>query len=259
MPLKKKALIDLYEDALLNLGLRSFVHVTYGDPENDKDLLPDAKQLNQVRSIFSKAMSGYPLAVTNNWAKAEIHQADTKFLFEWDKYKEVDNEILSAGGISGIIVSGVSSDGSTFASAQVSMQTAAARIQMARDAFCEMMNKLNRRMVEDMRLEGRKSLKDIPKFTFMPLDMQGVKSLQTACETLWKHGLVSNETLLNTHGYSIVHEKELREKEMKNGTDAVLAPREAQREMAKNQDEEVNKGGRPEMTDEERTSDPESA
>ncbi|MBQ8616409.1 MAG: hypothetical protein IJX67_05835 [Oscillospiraceae bacterium] len=46
-------------------------------------------------------------------------------------------EILSAGGISGIIVSGRAEDGSNFASAQVSMQTAAIRIKQARDNFCE--------------------------------------------------------------------------------------------------------------------------
>lgn len=231
--------------------------MTYGDPSGDRDLLPDSGQLRQVRQIFSNAMSGYPLAVTNNWVKADIKQADTKFLFEWNKYKEVNDEILSAGGISGIIVSGVSDDGSTFASAQVSMQTAATRIQEARKAFCEMMDKLNHRMMEDMKIEGRRNFKDVPSFRFMPLDMQGVKSLQNTCETLWKYGLVSDETMLNTHGYSLTQEKELRMKEIKDGVDNILAPRETQRENAlTDRNGEI---GRPQLTDDERTSDPENA
>ena len=42
-------------------------------------------------------------------------------------------------------VTGVSEDGSTFASAQVSTQTAEARINSMRDEFCEMMTKINKR------------------------------------------------------------------------------------------------------------------
>ena len=64
-------------------------------------------------------------------------QPDTKEMFDDDKYRDVNAEILSAGGISGIIVSGRAEDGSNFASAQVSMQTAAIRIKQARDNFCE--------------------------------------------------------------------------------------------------------------------------
>ena len=53
--------------------------------------------------------------------KATVIQPDTKEMFDDDKYRDVNAEILSAGGISGIIVSGRAEDGSNFASAQVSM------------------------------------------------------------------------------------------------------------------------------------------
>lgn len=64
--LAKKELISTYEDAVLNLGIRSFVHVTYGDTTKGADILPGAIELGQVRSLFQKGMSGFPLVVTNH-------------------------------------------------------------------------------------------------------------------------------------------------------------------------------------------------
>lgn len=64
--LAKKELISTYEDAVLNLGIRSFVHVTYGDEKQGADILPGAMELAQVRNLFQKGMSGFPLVVTNH-------------------------------------------------------------------------------------------------------------------------------------------------------------------------------------------------
>ncbi|MBE5800652.1 MAG: hypothetical protein E7321_12005 [Clostridiales bacterium] len=132
---RRKALIAQYESALLNLGAHSFVHVTYGDAKSD--IMPDITALNAVNALFRRAMTGSALATTNHLCKATVIQPDTKEMFDDDKYRDVNAEILSAGGISGIIVSGRAEDGSNFASAQVSMQTAAIRIKQARDNFCE--------------------------------------------------------------------------------------------------------------------------
>lgn len=52
----KKALISNWEDALLNLGARSFVHTTYGDPDNK--VLPTVEALTAVQSLFRQAMTG---------------------------------------------------------------------------------------------------------------------------------------------------------------------------------------------------------
>lgn len=177
--LSKKELISTYEDAVLNLGIRSFVHVTYGDEKQGADILPGAAELSQVRNLFQKGMSGFPLVVTNHLAKANVVQPKLDDLFQWDKYKDVNNDILSSGGISGILVSGVSEDGSTFASAQVSMNTAAARIDTARDEFCDLMTLVNERLRED--IAGVYNLKEIPTFSFKPLDMAGKKALREAC------------------------------------------------------------------------------
>ena len=55
-PFAKKELISKYEDALINLGARSFVHVMYGDPKNE--VIPDRIALSQVQTIFRSAMTG---------------------------------------------------------------------------------------------------------------------------------------------------------------------------------------------------------
>lgn len=200
-------------------------------------------------------MSGFPLVVTNHLADANVVQPKLDDLFQWDKYKDVNNDILSAGGISGILVNGVSEDGSTFASAQVSMHTAAARIEAARDDFCELMNAINERLKED--IAGTYNLKETPKFAFQPLDMAGKKALRDSCKELWEKGVVSTKTMLETQGYSMDIEKAQREKEASDGTDIAFAPRDAKAAISV---EEGNDGaGRPEMTDEERHSDPDAA
>lgn len=265
--LAKKALISQYETAILNLGIRSFVHVKYGDTTKGQDILPGEAELSVVRNIFSKAMGGFPLAVTNHLAEADILQPKLDDLFQWDKYREVNNDILSAGGISGIIVNGVAEDGSTFASAQVSMETACARINAMRDEFCEMMNRINERLLEEVKEFHKYNVKEAPKFTFMPLDMQSQKALRETCTELWTKGLVSTKTYMETNGYSYEKEKIQREQERSDKTDEVLVPRDLTgvpaglntSTVTPTQTDDSSKVGRPEIDNEERTSDPEAA
>ena len=249
-PLSRKELIGAYEKAILNLATHGFAHATYGDPTKGYDMLPDANQLRQVTNIFKQGMTGFPLVVTNHLAESKFVQADTADLFQWDKYRDVNNDILSAGGVSGIVVSGISEDGSTFASAQISMQTAEARINDAREKFCELMNRINERLTEI--IPGTYNLKEIPEFKFMPLSMEGKKALREACKELWSRGVVSTKTYLDTYGYSIDKEVERRKKEAEE-TDSVLVSREG------NVAQEPSETGRPEKDDSERTSDPDSA
>lgn len=247
--LSKKELISNWENALLILGAHAFVHVKYGDPKNE--VLPVVGDLEQVSDIFMNAMTGSALAVTNNWCTADVVQPKTDDVFEYDKYKGVNSDILSAGGISGIIVSGRAEDGSTFASAQVSMQTAALRIKQAKDNFCEMMNKINRRLNGSSYLPHSAN-ENIPRFTFPPVDLSGSKSFQDSCMKLWEKGMVSNETLLQTYGYDMGQEVERRKTENQNGTADVLVPPIAN---TSNHDE-TEKSGRPTQDDTERHSDP---
>lgn len=262
--LAKKELIGNYETALLNLGTRSFVHVTYGDSTKGWDMLPDREQLTAVRSIFSAAMKGNPLAVTNHLAKAQVVQADLSDLYQWPLYDQVNADILAAGGIAGIIVNGNSEDGSTFASAQVSMQAAAARIEAARKEFEELMEKVNLRLVEDIKLVHTNNLKAIPEFHFLPLDMNGQKAMRDTCVQLWNQGLISTKTLMDTQGYSLAKEKSQRQTESTDGTDETMMPREMKQaaqpsETDNGTTETKGKVGRPKMDDDERNSDPDNA
>ena len=251
--LAKKELISSYEDAMLNIGKRSFVHVKYGESSKINDVLPDQSQLAMVRKIFLSAMSGTPLAVTNHLATAETVQFDLDDLFQWDKYRGVNRDILAAGGISEIMVTGVSEDGSTFSTAQVSSQTAEARINAVRDEFCDMMTQINKRLADMM--PGTYNLKETPIFHFQPLTIEGKKALRENALSLWEMGVISTDHMLQIQGYSLDIEKENRQKEKSDGTDKVLLPRE----LGNTNYVESNTVGRPVMDNEERTSDPDSA
>lgn len=261
--LAKKELISKYETSLLNLGARSFLHVTYGDSTKGQDMLPGGEQLREVRTIFAAAMQNNPLAVTNHLVSAKVIQADLSDLYQWPLYEQVNADILAAGGVAGIIVNGNSEDGSTFASAQVSMQAAASRIEAARTEFEQFMNKVNERLVEDLKLVHTNNLKDIPEFHFIPMDMNGDKAFRESCEKLWQQGLVSTRTLMETSGFNLSKEKERRETEKSDGTDETMVARQAQPSPTASSEtqepEEKKKVGRPKMNDEERHSDPDNA
>ena len=222
MPLAKKRKISDWEDANLRLGMRSFVHVRYGD--KDGQVLPNNEQLTAIKEGFKKAMTGSALVVTNTWAEADFIQPDLDELFHYEKYNSVNQQILAAGGISEIMVSGNTSSSSTFATAQVSMQTAAIRIKVARDLFCNMMNKINRRLNEPgFRGIAHGSPDKIPEFTFPPVDLNGSKQFQEICRTLYDKGVVSRETLLQTHGFDMKQEVERKKYEKANGIDEILS------------------------------------
>ena len=252
--LAKKELISAYETAMLNIGRKAFIHVTYGESGKTQDILPDERQLNQVRNLFRNGMNNYQLVVTNHLAQAKAIQADLDDLFQWDKYKQVNNDILSAGGVSGVIVSGISEDGSTFASAQVSMQTAETRINAARDEICEMMNKINEKLTEF--IPGTYNLKEVPEFHFQPLTIEGKKAMREKCIELWSKGVVSTDTMMKTNGYSMENERSKRQKEASDGTDEVFVSREAPVQNNSDSSDNQSKQGRPTKDDDERQSDP---
>lgn len=247
----RKALISKYEASLLNLGIRSFIHVTYGDSKTD--MLPDIVQLNQVNTLFRRAMTGGALATTNHLCKAEVIQPDTQDMFDQEKFAEVNAEILAAGGISGIIVSGRAEDGSNFASAQVSMQTAAMRIQHALDNFSELMNKVNRRLNGGRRGMTHSSPTNVPRFVYPPVDLTGSTKFTETCYKLWESGVLSTKTMLQTHGYDLEQELERKKHEERAGITDTLSREDESKE--KESDTDKKGPGRPEMDDTERNSD----
>lgn len=222
--------------------------MAYGDSKSD--VMPDITQLNAVNSLFKKAMTGAALATTNHLCKAEVIQPDLNEMFSDDKYKDVNAEILSAGGISGIIVSGRAEDGSNFASAQVSMQTAAMRIKQARDDFCELMDRVNERLNGKHGSITHSAPGNIPQFTFPPVDLAGSQKFQEVCRSLWEKGVVSTRTMLQMHGYDM--DQELERKKHEQPVESPVGKSDTQKDT----DEPTGKQGRPEMDDTERSSDP---
>lgn len=250
--LSKKNLIAQYDASILNRGISSFLHIKYGDTEGEA--YADDATLDELNDLFRGAMTGGAVIATNQFVSAEFVQADTKFLFDNDRYKEVNTDILSAGGISGIIVSGQADDGSTFASAQVSMQTAAIRIRQAQDNFAEMMDKINARANGILPHSKKENL---PKFTFPPIDLAGSKSFQEACFKLWSEGVLSNETMLQIHGFDMKQEVERRKTEQADGVEEILTVRDyKQDDILEDKDNPKAKMGRPTLDDTERNSDP---
>ena len=222
--------------------------MAYGDSKSD--VMPDITQLNAVNSLFKKAMTGAALATTNHLCKAEVIQPDLNEMFSDDKYKDVNAEILSAGGISGIIVSGRAEDGSNFASAQVSMQTAAMRIKQARDDFCKLMDRVNERLNGKHGSITHSAPGNIPQFTFPPVDLAGSQKFQEVCRSLWEKGVVSTRTMLQMHGYDM--DQELERKKHEQPVESPVGKSNTQKDT----DESTGKQGRPEMDDTERSSDP---
>lgn len=267
--LLKKEKISAYEDALLDLGMKGFLHVKYGDPK--EEVQPNKQQLTAIGNIFKQATRISGIATTNNWADVKFIQPEVENMFEYDKYKSVNNDILSSGGISGILVTGQAGEGATFATAQVSMQTAVIRIRKAKESFCDMMNKINRRLNSNMSsVMPHASEKNVPKFAFPPVDLSGSKAFQEACFKLWKEGMVSDETLLQAYGVDLTSETEKKESERKSKLPLKMAPDSEIREAVTNPNEstethsdETESGdgqrGHPVVDDTERHSDPGNA
>ena len=141
-------------------------------------------------------------------------------------------------------------------------QAAASRINAARTEFEQFMNKVNQRLVEDLRIVRTNNLKDIPEFHFVPMDMNGDKAFRDACEKLWQQGLVSTRTLMEVSGFNLSKEKERRETEASDGTDEVMMPRQmqqAEQNQDSSSDDGENKAGRPKLDNDERHSDPDNA
>ena len=253
--LAKKALISDYEDSRLRNGSRGFVLATYGDSKND--VLPTREDLMAIATMMQSALTGSSLAVGNNWLDAKFVEADMRDLFEFDIYGNVNKALLSAGGLSSIVVTGDGGTGSSFATASLNVQTAALRIKNAKDNFARMMNKVNARLNGHRGAMPYAAADRVPEFTFAPTDLQGNKAFQETCMKLWKEGVLSHQTMLDAYGMDLKQEVERRKTEMEAGYDDVFVPpaqRVEQTQEAEQQaDEPVQ--GRPKLDETERNSD----
>jgi len=214
----KKVLISSYEKSMLNFGMRSFLHVKVG--EKDSGVKIDKTILDTNVEVFKNALSGFPLAVTNWMVSSEFKFVDTKTLFDKNKFREVNSEILSAGGLSAVIVSGDSEGSTSFASAQISLQTAVSRIKYAQNNFAEMMNKINLKLAEELNVTSTK----IPEFVFNDVDLANDGKFKEACFKLWQQGMLSNQSLFESYEMDYEQEKERKKKEIDEGDDKIFVP-----------------------------------
>lgn len=245
--LAKKTLISEYEDARLRLGARGFVLATYGDTK--EDVLPTTEDLNAVGQMVMNAITTSGLAVGNKWLDTKFIQSDMRDLFEFDAYKNVNLALLSAGGLSSIVVTGQAGTGLSFGASQLNVQTAAMRIRQAKDGFARMMNKINPTLNGKVQGMPYAASDRVPCFTFPPTDLQGNRAFQEMCLKLWDKGVLSYETMLQAHGMDMKQEAERRKKEKTDGIDELfIAPNQRK-------DEEEQVIGRPTLSDTERNSD----
>lgn len=238
--LAKKNLISNFEDSQLNLGIRGFIHAKYGSFKDG--VIPDKMQLTQLDTLVKKAMSTTALATTNELVDIKFVQADLRYMLESNLYGNVNNQLLSAVGVSGVVVTGVSEGNSSYASAQVSLDTVSMRIKQAQDAFAAIMTEVNEQLVRDMFVQTHYA----PEFLYEPMDLKNSTKLQEACLNLWREGVVSTRTMVEAHGLDIEQERERLVIEQKSGTNAVMKPRKEEKEQ---QDTTEGKVGRPPMED----------
>ena len=260
----KKELISAWEDSLLNLAARSFVHVTYGSPE--KQVIPDNIALTKLQKLFASAMTAgdrVALAVTNNYAKANVIQPESDHIFDHDKYAGVNADILSAAGISGIVISG-QDNAASFGSSQISTKMVSMRIQEAKRRMAQMINDIIKVALNGTPVGlSRSTPSKLPTFTFPQADLTNNKSFQDKCYELWKEGVLSYETMLTAHGFDYTEEKERKEAETDQEvqTKVFVKPgvNPAQEEAEQPETNDEVQIGRPTLSDDERTSDPGNA
>lgn len=239
--LAKKQLISNFEDSQLNLGIRGFIHAKYGAFKDG--VIPDRNQLTQLDTLVKKAMSSTSLATTNELVDIQFVQADLRYMLESNLYGNVNNQLLSSMGVSGVVVTGVSEGNSSYASAQVSLDTVAMRIKQAQDTFANIMTEVNERLLKDMFVLCHCA----PEFVYDPMDLKNSSKLQEACLNLWREGVVSTRTMVEAHGLDIDQERERLVVERKNGTNSIMKSRDG--EKAQEDTTTQTKAGRPPMDD----------
>ena len=253
--LSRKALISDYEKAQLRYGIKGFLHVKVGDKDSTSGMTtPNSEHIAQIYSSFDQGLRGGKQVVTPWYVDAKFITVDTKSLFDNDKYSGVNQEILSAFGISGVISLGQQEAGS-YGQAKLSLETAALRIEQAQKNFAAMMQKINIRLAERI---PRIASKNIPKFEFNAVDLANDGKFAEAVYKLWQQGVTSNQTLLESYHLDIAQEEERRKEEKKNGMDQLFLPRQTSYTMSAPSDANET-GGRPEMDDGDRSSDPEKS
>lgn len=258
IPLAQKALIRNQEDALLNLAAASFVHGAVGSPK-DSNIVVDKPILSAILAITKDAMkAGGGVAITNDCVKYQVIQPDMDHFYEADKYKNVNESILSAFGINSTVSSGAD-NAVSFGTSQISTKLVSMRINAARQSLCKLMNKIIRAVNGSPYGLPRSNDKKLPTFVMPTSDLTQVAAFQAECMKLYEKGVLSARTLLDAYHVDIETEFQRKQEEQDSGkTELFVAPGKGTETTDGNKssgDSDVPVG-RPTMDDSERQSDP---
>jgi len=253
-PLAKKEIISAFENQLLTLAAAGFLHITVGAPP-DGNVVSDNQILSGIQALAKRAMTaGGGILTTNDLVKTEFIQVDVDHMWSDDKYKNVNDEILGALGISSSVTSG--NDASiSYGSSQVSTRLVSLRISAARKAFCDLMNRIIRTVNGSPYGLPRTTSDKLPTFEMPICDLTKVAAFQEECMKLWESGNISRKTMLTAHGIDMDMEYELKKKERDSGYDDVFVkPGTNVSDTDNNDSDGDGKIGRPKMDDSERNS-----
>lgn len=252
IPLGQKALIRAQEDALLNLAAASFVHGAVGSPK-DSTVVVDTPILNAVMAMTKNAMkAGGGISITNDCVHYQVIQPDLDHFYEANKYKTVNESILSAFGINATVSSG-SDNAVSFGTSQISTKLVSMRINAARQSICKLMNKIMRAVNGSPYGLPRSNDRKLPTFVMPTSDLTQVAAFQAECMKLYEKGVLSAKTLLDSYHVDIETEYARKKEEIDSGkAEIFVAPGKNTQETSDN-DGTI---GRPTLDDSERQSDP---
>ena len=183
----------------------------------DKDHPATQFQLDSLAGLLQSPVKSMDL-IWNHTLKVEYHFPDAD-LFNEEKYKQVNLDILQGLGIPPVLIDG---GGGTFATAWTSLLSVIEKLETVR-------NEVERWQENEYRIiaetEGLR-FKDIPSVYFKPMNLRDDKVFKNLLLELYKAGLLSIETLLSLSDFDMEVEFRNRKAEMATGVDKVFVPRD---------------------------------
>ncbi|MDI3478756.1 MAG: hypothetical protein PWQ59_2281 [Thermoanaerobacterium sp.] len=245
----KKNLISESENSALNNAMKSLLHVRVGNKDTRQK--PNENELKAVAKTFIDAVSGMGLAITAWDIEADWKKVDLKDINESikAKYAEVNASILAGIGLASVIVTGDAS-GSSFAAAQVNASVASKRIMQNIKNVKECLEKIMVTVAREQRISENR----IPEIIFEPVDLQTNQEAFDEILRLFSMGFIGYQTVFESLGYDYQQEKDRKEQEKKNNDAEVFIPPINPNTMSSNPIVD-NEGGRPEIKNNQRTSD----
>lgn len=229
----------------------TFLHVRVGD--KDKNAIPGQAELNDIGNTFASVLAtdGGRVACTSWNVQAEFLNGGTKDSLNTitDLMANINWNILSALTISSVLATGDNlpnvSANANFSTIQAAVTLVNKRINAYLSDLTKMINKIIRHIAD------KESVTKPPRIIFDLVDLNNDEGLTQLMLDLYDKGLLSKQTLYDHTNFNFDEELEKRSQETKDGINQVLTPPD----QPYNKSASENKGGRPELDMNERTSD----